>query len=102
MKSFNQIELDIIHWAEARKIIPNSTPTTQLLKMVSEVGELCDADIKGDMPEIKDAVGDIIVCLIAYCELRKIGLLKCLNDAYEVIKDRKGTLLANGTFVKEK
>ena len=80
MKSFNQVELDIVHWLEARKIIPNSTPSTQLLKMISEVGELCDADIKDDMPEIRDAVGDIVVCLVSYCELRKISLLKCIND----------------------
>ena len=100
MMNFNQVELEVIRWAEARGIIPNSTPSAQLLKMVSEVGELCDAEGKKDIFEIEDAVGDIIVCLINYCALRDISLLKCVNGAYETIKDRKGQLMSDGTFVK--
>ena len=38
--SYANIEIKIIQWAEARKIIPNSTPEVQLLKAVSEMGEL--------------------------------------------------------------
>lgn len=100
MMSFNQVEVEIVRWAEDRKIIPNSTPSAQLLKMVSEVGELADAEGKKDIFEIEDAVGDIVVCLINYCTLRDISLLKCLNSAYETIKDRKGTLMPDGTFMK--
>lgn len=100
MRSFNEVESEIVRWAEARKIIPNSTPSAQLLKMVSEVGELADAEGKKDIFDIEDAVGDIVVCLINYCALRDISLLKCLNSAYETIKDRKGTLMSDGTFVK--
>jgi len=100
MMSFNQVEVEIVRWAEDRKIIPNSTPGAQLLKMVSEVGELADAEGKKDLFEIEDAVGDIVVCLINYCALRDISLIKCLNGAYETIKDRKGTLMPDGTFVK--
>ena len=99
--SYNALELDIIRWAEARKIIPNAAPHTQLLKAVSEMGELCDAEIKGDMPMIKDGVGDVMVCLINYCALRGINLVECMHSAYGDIKDRKGTLLPNGVFVKE-
>ncbi len=95
------VELDVIRWAEARKIIPNSKPHTQLLKAVSEMGELADAEIKGDINAVQDAVGDVLVCLIVYCALRDIDLVDCLKGAYEEIKDRKGTLLPNGTFVKE-
>ena len=101
MKSFNDVESEIIRWAEARKIIPNSTPATQLLKMVSEVGELADAETKGDIFDIEDALGDVVVCMINYCALRDISLLKCINGAYETIKDRKGTLMPSGVFVKD-
>ena len=101
MLSFNQVEMEIVRWSEARGIIPNSTPTTQLLKMLSEVGELCDAEIKGDEFDIEDAIGDVVVCMVNYCALRNISLLKCINGAYDTIKDRKGKLLPNGTFVKE-
>ena len=99
--SYSSLELQIIQWAEARKIIPNSTPATQLLKTVSELGELADATIKGDVAEIKDGVGDVLVTLIIYCALQDIDVTECLALAYAEIKDRRGTLLANGVFVKE-
>ncbi|CAB4135072.1 NTP-PPase_u3 domain containing protein [uncultured Caudovirales phage] len=100
MSSFSTLEIKILQWAEARKIIPNAKPHTQLLKAVSEMGELADAEIKGDMAGIKDGVGDVLVCLIIYCALRDIDLTSCLELAYNEIKDRKGALLPNGTFVK--
>lgn len=99
--SYANVELDIIRWAEARCIIPNSTPSTQLLKLVSELGELSDATIKNDRAQIIDGVGDVMVCLVIYCALQDIDLAQCMEAAYEVIKDRKGTLLSNGVFVKE-
>lgn len=99
--SWAKYELDVIRWAEARKIIPNATPTSQLLKAVSEIGELCDAEGKQDQAEIEDAVGDVLVCLINYCALRGIDMTRCLAGAYDQIKDRKGTLMPDGTFVKE-
>lgn len=99
--SYEAVEIDVIRWAEARKIIPRSNPAAQLLKAVSEMGELADADIKNNLPDIKDAIGDVMVCLINYCVLRDISLVQCLKGAYEEIKDRKGELLPNGVFVKQ-
>lgn len=100
-QSYRIVELDVLRWAEARKIIPNATPGSQLLKLVSEVGELCDAEGKQDLNAVQDAVGDIMVCLINYCALKDIDLVDCLQGAYEQIKDRRGTLMPDGTFVKE-
>lgn len=99
--SYNILEMDVIRWAEARKIIPNAKPYTQLLKAFSEMGELADAEIKGNLSEIKDGVGDVLVCLIVYCGLKDISIKDCLSLAYQEIKGRKGTLLPNGVFVKE-
>ena len=99
--SYSQIEIKVLQWAEARKIIPNASPASQLLKAVSEMGELADAEGKNDLPAIKDAVGDVVVCLINYCALRDIDLVECLAGAYEQIKDRRGTLMPDGTFGKE-
>jgi len=99
--SYAQVELKIIRWSEAQKIIPNSTPDTQLLKAMSELGELADATIKKDREGIIDGVGDVVVCLINYCALQDIDLVTCLESAYEQIKHRKGTLLSSGVFVKE-
>lgn len=99
--SYRDVEMNVIQWAEARRIIPNATPTSQLLKAVSEMGELCDAEGKRDMAAIEDAVGDVMVCLINYCALRDIDLVQCLAGAYDQIKNRRGTLMPDGTFVKE-
>jgi NTP pyrophosphatase (non-canonical NTP hydrolase) len=99
--SYSMIEMDIIRWAEARKIIPNSSPETQLLKAISELGELADATIKKDRAGVIDGVGDVMVCLVNYCALQDIDLVSCMESAYNEIKHRKGTLMPNGVFVKE-
>ena len=101
MSSFADVESDIIRWAEARKIIPNSTPTAQLLKAFSEMGELADATAKNDRGEVVDAVGDVMVCLINYCALQDINLVDCMYVAYDQIKHRKGTMLPSGVFLKD-
>lgn len=99
--SYADVEMKVIQWAEARKIIPNATPTSQLMKLVSELGELCDAEGKKNMADIKDGVGDVMVCLINYCALKDIDLVQCLEVAYSEIQHRRGTLMPDGTFVKE-
>lgn len=101
MATYAIIEMQVIQWAEARRIIPNSTPDTQLLKAMSEMGELADATIKKDKGLIIDSVGDVMVCLINYCALQDIDLVSCLEVAYDEIKGRSGTLMPNGVFVKE-
>ena len=101
MATYAALESDIIRWAEARRILPNSTPTAQLLKAVSEIGELADATTKGNREDAMDAVGDVLVCIINYCALQDFNLVDCLELAYNQIKDRKGTLLPSGVFVKE-
>ena len=98
--SYADYEMKILQWAEARRIIPNSTPETQLLKAMSEMGELADATIKGDRLDVMDAVGDVMVCLVNYCALQDINLVDCMEVAYDAIKNRKGTLRENGVFVK--
>ena len=87
-------------WAEDRKIIPNSTPMAQLLKTMSELGELADATLKGDEEGIVDGVGDVLVTLIIYSRLQGVDIENALAVAYEEIKDRKGTLTPEGVFVK--
>jgi len=98
---FETLEAQVIDWAKARKIIPNATSQTQLLKTVSELGELADALIKGDREGVIDGLGDVLVTLIIVAEKEELDLVTCLNSAYQEIKDRKGTLMPNGCFVKE-
>jgi NTP pyrophosphatase (non-canonical NTP hydrolase) len=98
--NYPEVEMEIVRWLENRKIIPNSSPEVQLLKAVSELGELADATIKKDHDEIVDSVGDVMVCLISYCALQNINITDCMEVAYGQIKHRKGMLLPNGVFVK--
>ena len=101
MSSFAEVELDVIRWSEARKIIPNSTPLAQSIKAVEEINELVDALREGNRFDAIDAVGDTVVCLINVCALLDVNLVDCLEAAYEQIKDRRGYMNAEGIFVKE-
>ena len=98
---FSSLQNNVIQWAKDRQIIPNAKPAVQLMKTGSELGELFDAEIKGDLAGIVDGIGDVLVTLIIYAELRNLSLSGCLEAAYQEIKDRKGTLLPNGVFVKD-
>lgn len=99
--SYRELELQVVRWAEARRIIPHAKPQAQLNKALEELAELFKAESQGNMPGVKDGVGDVVVCLINYCALKDIDLVDCLALAYEEIKDRRGTLMPDGTFVKE-
>ena len=99
--TFNVLKEKVVAWARDRQIIQNGTSTSQLLKAVSEMGELADAHAKHDTSATVDALGDVLVCLINYAEIENLNLVKCLAVAYDQIKDRKGYLTKEGTFVKE-
>jgi NTP pyrophosphatase (non-canonical NTP hydrolase) len=99
--TFEALAEKVVQWAKDRKIVPNSNPTAQLMKTMSELGELADATLKGNDAERVDGVGDVLVTLILYCELAGFDITTCLGRAYDEIKDRKGTLTAEGIFVKE-
>lgn len=98
--SYSQTEMQIIQWAEARKIIPNASSSTQLIKALSELGELGDELIKGNREAMKMELGDVMVTLVVFSALENVDLIECMMMAYNKIKDRKGTMLPNGVFVK--
>lgn len=100
-ESFQTLELEVLRWAEARDIIPNSNALAQAIKTTEEVAELLKALSKGDRDEARDAYGDILVTLIIGADFLHLDLLDCLDRAYDVIKDRKGHLRPDGIFVKE-
>ena len=118
MPSYRDIEMKVIDWSQARQIIPNSTPVAQARKTLEEAGELLEAatlvsEYKriGVGPEstsyqkaldaYKDAVGDVVVTLVNGCALADVDLVDCFFGSFEEIKNRKGTLRADGVFVKE-
>ena len=100
-KTYRELEMQVIQWGEARGIVKHSNPRAQLKKTVEEVKELRDAINADDRAAMMDAYGDILVTLIMGCATADIDLVSCLELAYNEIKDRKGTLNADGVFVKE-
>lgn len=99
--SYANVEMNVVRWSEARGIIPNSTPLAQWKKGMEEMEELRDALVAKNIAETKDAVGDVVVCLINICALADVDLVDCLKGAYEEIKDRRGFMNKEGIFVKE-
>jgi len=99
--SWTEYEMKVLRWAEDRRIVPNSTPLAQAIKTHEELGELLSALHRGDHAEMVDAYGDVLVTLVIGAALADVDLTRCLEAAYEQIKDRRGTLRADGVFVKE-
>jgi NTP pyrophosphatase (non-canonical NTP hydrolase) len=94
-------ELEVIRWSEARGIIPNSTSLAQLSKAYEEMEELENALNLRDKPGIIDGLGDVLVCLINVAALEDLDLTRCLEAAYNEIKERKGHMNKEGIFVKD-
>jgi len=85
-------------WADDRNLINGGCPKSQMLKCVSEVGEL--ADNVNKQRDIRDDVGDVIVTLIILAAQHNLTLEECLEVAYTDIKDRRGIML-DGVFIKD-
>ena len=95
----NELEQNIIEWANDRKLLVLGNEYKQLLKTVSELGELCDALIKKDTNGIIDGIGDCEVCLTILKKQLNIDQDLPLISAWNEIKDRQGKTI-NGTFIK--
>jgi len=90
----------IREWAENRGLYSKGDAKTQYVKLQEEAGELAQAILKDDQPEVIDAIGDMVVVLTNLAHLRGVSIEHCVESAYNVINKRKGSMV-NGTFVKE-
>ena len=89
----------IRNWAAIRGIYEKGNSHTQYVKLQEEAGELAKALLDKDKPEIKDAIGDIVVVLTNLAYLEGFQIEDCIETAYIEIAARKGKMI-NGTFVK--
>jgi phosphoribosyl-ATP pyrophosphohydrolase len=99
--SYSYYEMEVVRWGEARGIVQNGTAISQAIKTLEETTELLDALNRKNLADTRDAIGDVVVTLLMVCAVLDINLTDCLKDAYEEIKDRKGYLTPEGTFIKE-
>jgi NTP pyrophosphatase (non-canonical NTP hydrolase) len=54
---------NIIKWGKARNMYEESTPLKQFEKYLGEKGEVSEAISKNKLENVKDEIGDCIVCL---------------------------------------
>ncbi len=93
----------IREWGRAKGITGSEgsgTASSQYQKLLEEVGELGKALMEDDACETIDAIGDCAVVLILLADMKNLRFEKCLQDAYDVIKERKGRM-ESGVFVKD-
>ena len=99
-KSSNLTFVKIREWAEAKGIYESGDSKTQYVKLMEEAGELAQAILKNDEPEVIDAIGDMVVVLTNLARLRGHNIEDCIDSAYDVIAKRTGKMV-DGTFVKD-
>ena len=90
----------IREWAKERGLYDKGDTKTQTLKLMEEAGEICRAVLKNDREQIIDGIGDCVVVLTNLAELVGYPIEKCIESAYNEIKDRTGKM-DNGTFKKD-
>ncbi len=98
LEDLGNLERLILQWSHDRGILQNGKVETQTLKLVSEIGELCDNVAKGK--DIKDDIGDCFVVLTNIANMMGTSMTECAQVAYGDIKDRKGFLNEAGCFIK--
>lgn len=91
---------EILQWADDRNLLQKENHPKQLIKLMEEVGELSGAILKNKPLDIQDAIGDIGVVMIILSNQLGYDFETCIEQAYEVIKDRRGETV-NGTFIKK-
>ena len=90
---FNEFKSNVQRWAAERGIYEHSSTEAQLMKALSELGELADAIIKGDDEALKDAVGDVAVCVVNAAHMEGVeldivpDLIAAIDDGAVAIMD---------------
>ncbi len=101
MKSYAEIERLTLQWGKNRGIVDHGMPIGQAEKVVEEAGELLEGIKAGDMENVRLELGDVWVTLVMTAATMDISLIDCMYAAYDKIKDRTGTLGADGVFRKD-
>ena len=95
MADLNEIQAQIVEWRN-RNFGPQE-PWTQLMGVVEEVGELAHAHLKGHqgirgtedhVAAAQDAVGDIGVYLMSYCDMRGWSMTDLIEKTWGEVRRR--------------
>ena len=94
------IKEKVLEWAKLRNLLHNENALKQYSKLQEESNELLLSILDKDPYLQQDALGDCFVVLIILANQLGHDLDKCLESAYNEIKDRKGKT-ENGNFIKD-
>nr|WP_275975159.1 MazG-like family protein [Tetragenococcus halophilus] len=89
----------LIEYWSFEKELHKGNPDRQFIKQVEEQGEIAAALSRGNLDDLKDAIGDTVVTLIILGQQQGMSLERCLATAYDEIKGRKGQTV-DGVFIK--
>lgn len=109
--TFESLHNKVVSWGLERALVSckptgefqpsNGMARAQLLKCMSELGELADATLKQDMAGMRDGLGDTVVTLIMYSVNAGLGFVQSLGEAYKEISSRRGKTVG-GTFIRDR
>lgn len=99
-KTLEQLVKQVEQWS-IDKDLHKGNSFVQLAKFFEESGEVAAALCRNDIDELRDGIGDVIVTLVILAQQNGMTLYECLEQAYEEIKDRKGVMSKDGSFIKE-
>ena len=95
-----ELEINVVEWAHIRGLLDPDNLSTQMLKLVAEVGELSDEVIKKNREKMIDELGDCEVVLTIMKEQLGVTQNECLYTAWKKIANRTGSTIG-GTFIKD-
>lgn len=115
---FKELEEKVLEWADSHDLLHEENANKQFMKFIEESLEFKSefdylerigqdpSECYSDYEQIETQenmqleMGDIFVTLIILCKQLGIEAQKCLELAYEKIKNRHGKTI-DGTFLKE-
>ena len=115
MKNFEELKKLIEQWAKDKALLHAENTDKQFMKFIEEIFEfkteldsekhwrkvMEDNNCKSiNIESLMLEMGDIFVTLIILCNQIGIEPIRCLDMAYEKIKDRTGKTI-DGVFVKK-
>jgi len=97
---FEELDYNITNWANDKNLLFGGYHPQQFMKVMEELGETARAVLKGDEDAVIDGIGDTFVTLIILSRQLGLNPVKCLNVAWDEIKDRTGKTI-DGSFIKD-
>jgi NTP pyrophosphatase (non-canonical NTP hydrolase) len=95
-----ELENKIVRWATDKGLSHSSNRDRQVLKMVEEVGEVCEAMNKNQPEKVCGEIGDVAFTLVILAHQYSLTLIECLEMAWDKVSKREGETI-RGSYIKK-